>query len=87
MTGDILGAEAYESWLKKSKLMNVQNIHRVEQYLRKAILFLPYYSGIHPCTLCIWEDKLLTTIQSIDLGPAGRHDGIVQVAPYRGLSG
>ena len=45
LTGDILGTEAHESWLEKSKLMNVQNILRIEQDLRKAILLLPYYRG------------------------------------------
>ena len=45
LTGEILGKVAYASWLKKSEVMNVQNIHRIEQDLRKAIQLLPYYRG------------------------------------------
>ena len=51
MTGDFLETEADDFWLKEFKLMNVQNVHRIEQDLRKAILLLPYYSGMFSCTL------------------------------------
>ena len=57
---------------KKPKLMNVQNVHRIEQDLRKAIHLLPYYSGIRPFTLCFWGNKLLTTIHLTDFDPACR---------------
>ena len=69
LTGEILGKEAYASWLKKSELMNVQNIHRIKQDLRKAIQLLPHYSGMHPSTLCFRESKLLSTVQLVDLDP------------------
>ena len=45
LTGEVLDKEASDSWIKKSELMNVQNVHRVEQDLRKAIQLLPYYRG------------------------------------------
>lgn len=45
LTGDILETIAYDSWLEQSRRMNVQNIHRIEQDLRKAIPLLPYYRG------------------------------------------
>ena len=45
LTGDVLETVARDSWLKESKRMITQNIHRIEQDLRKAILLLPYYRG------------------------------------------
>ena len=45
LTGDVLETVACNSWLEKSKLMNMQNIQRIEQDLRKAIQLLPYYRG------------------------------------------
>ena len=47
LTGETLEMEASARGIKESKLMNVQNVHRIEQDLRKAILLLPYCSGIH----------------------------------------
>lgn len=74
LTGDKLGTKAHESWLKKSKLMDVQNIHRIEQDLRKAIQLLLYYSGTHPYASCSVGDKLLTMVQLVDLDSAYRSE-------------
>ena len=69
LMGEILRKEAYASWLKKSELLNVQNIHRIEQDLRKAIQLLPYYSGTHSYTLCCEGIKFPSTVQLVDLDP------------------
>ena len=45
LTGKVLEREAYDSWITKSKLIKVQNSHRIEQNLCKAIQLLPYYRG------------------------------------------
>ena len=72
LTGETLETEASDRWIEESKLTNVQNAHRIEQDLRKAILLLPYYSGNHPYTLCFWRNKLFNTVQLADLSPAYR---------------
>ena len=45
LAGEALETEASDRWIKNSKLMNVQNVHRIEQDLRMAIQLLPYYRG------------------------------------------
>ena len=55
LTGNVLGREVYDSWITKSKLMNVHNIHRMEQDLRKAIqvcIHIPYVPGEKPSYHC-----------------------------------